>query len=256
MRITFHKNAAKRRVNLNDQVTLASLTHKKMQWATDLFMLLFPVTCLVCGKRLSSPGEVLCLTCEYGMPKTGYSDRRDNPVSQIFWGRVPVEAGTSLFRFEKGSAYQKLLHELKYRGNRQAGTYLGKLLGQELKHTLFSSCDLMVPVPLHRRRLRERGYNQSEIIAWGVSEIMAIPVITNLFMRTQHHKSQTSMGRYERFENVAGNFRMKHRHPDVTGKKILLIDDVVTTGATLEACSELLLKHCNCLVYIATVCCA
>lgn len=225
-----------------------------MQWITDLFMFFSPVTCLVCGKRLSSPDDVLCLTCEYGMPKTRFSDIKDNPVSQIFWGRVPVEAGTSLFRFEKGSAYQKLLHELKYRGNRKAGTYLGKLLGNELNHTLFSCCDLLVPVPLHRRRLRERGYNQSDVIARGVSEIMGKPVITNLLGRTHYHKSQTSMGRYERFENVSGNFRLMSRHPDITGKKILLIDDVVTTGATLEACSELLLKHFNCLVYIATVC--
>jgi len=178
----------------------------------------------------------------------------DNPVSQIFWGRVPVEAGTSLFRFEKGSAYQKLLHELKYRGNRKAGTYLGQLLGYELKHTFFSCCDLLVPVPLHRRRLRQRGYNQSEIIARGASQIMGIPVMTNLLMRTRHHKSQTSMSRYERFENVSGNFRLMPGHPDMTGKKILLIDDVVTTGATLEACSELLLKHLDCQVCVATVC--
>lgn len=227
-----------------------------MQWIRDLFMFCFPVTCLVCGKRLSSPRGILCLVCEFHMPRTGFGDRIDNPVSKIFWGRIPVETGTSLFRFEKGSAYQLLLHELKYRGNRKAGWYLGRLLGNELVHTTFSCCDLMIPIPLHKKRLLERGYNQSEIIARGASQVMGIPVVTDLLVRSQHQKSQTSMGRYDRFENVRGNFTLKPGSCDLSGKKILLIDDVVTTGATLEACSELLLKNFQCLVFIATVSCA
>ena len=224
-----------------------------MRWITDLFMFFFPATCLVCGKRLSLPGDVLCLRCEYGMPETRFSDPGNNPVCKIFWGRVPVEMGTSLFRFEKGSAYQILLHDLKYRGNVNAGRYLGRLLGNELKQSAFSRCDLLVPVPVHHKRLRERGYNQSEIIAAGASEMMGIPVMTNLLVRTVHHKSQTTMSRYERFENVSGNFRLTTGHPDLSCKRILLIDDVVTTGATLEACSELLQLNFDCLVSIATV---
>lgn len=227
-----------------------------MQWLVDLLMFFFPVNCLVCGKRLASRGEVLCLECEFKMPKTRFGDRMDNPVSKVFWGRVPVEIGTSLFRFEKGSPYQTLLHDLKYKGNRKAGLYLGRLLGNELKYTTFSCCDMLIPVPLHKKRYRERGYNQSEIIARGTSEVMGIPVISNLLMRSRHHHSQTSMGRYERFENVSDNFGLDPRHPDITGKKILLIDDVVTTGATLEACSQVLLNHFDCLVFIATVSCA
>jgi ComF family protein len=225
-------------------------------WLSDLVIFFFPANCLVCGKKLPSAAEVLCLECEYNMPRTGYRDQMDNPVSQAFWGRVPVEIGTALLRFEKGSAYQSLLHELKYRGNRKAGYYLGKLLGKELLSSAFSSCDVMVPVPLHPKRFRQRVYNQSEVIAHGVSEVTGIPLVSGLLMRSVHHHSQTSMGRYDRFENVSGNFRISPKAPDVNGKKILLVDDVVTTGSTLEACSLELLKRYSCSIYIAAVSCA
>ncbi|MFO7933998.1 MAG: ComF family protein [Bacteroidales bacterium] len=227
-----------------------------IRWLQDLLMLFFPVSCPVCGKSLEIPGEVLCLGCEYRMPRTGFADDPENPVSMLFWGRVPVECGTSLFRFEKGSPYQALLHELKYRGNRRSGIYMGRLLGHELKQTAFSQCDLIIPVPLHRKRYRERGYNQSELIARGVSEVLLIPVETHVLVRSAQHDSQTSMGRLSRFENVSGNFRIAPHSPELSGKKILLIDDVVTTGATLEACATELLNTFYCRIYIATVCCA
>jgi len=187
------------------------------------------------------------------MPKTGFADHPDNPVNKIFWGRVPVCSATSLFRFEKGSAYQSLLHDLKYHGNRNVGLYLGRLLGQELLHTSFSRCDLMIPVPLHRKRLNQRGYNQSEIIARGASEITGIPVQTNLIERKKDTRSQTTMNRLERFDNISTAFLTPNFSADLTEKKVLLIDDVVTTGATLEACSLVLIKNYSCRVYIATV---
>jgi len=161
--------------------------------------------------------------------------------------------GTSLFKFEKGSAYQNLLHDLKYRGNRRAGLYLGRLLGQELKHTSLSDCDLMVPVPLHRHRLRQRGYNQSELIARGASEITGIPVAGRFIRRHRYQRSQTSMNRQERFENMARAFTLCDHSGDLHEKKILIIDDIVTTGATLEVCSQLLISKFSCAIYIATV---
>ena len=224
-----------------------------MLWLIDFLMLFFPSNCLVCGKRLHAPGVILCFVCEMKMPKTGFEDSDNNPVSKIFWGRVPVRAGTSLFRFEKGSAYQTLLHDLKYRGNRRAGLYLGRLLGQALEHTTFSDCDLMVPVPLHRKRLKQRGYNQSEIIALGASEITGIPVASRLINRNKNMRSQTLMNRQERFANMETAFSLCDGAPDLHGKKILIIDDIITTGATLEACSLVLLSHFKCRVYIATV---
>jgi ComF family protein len=227
-----------------------------MRWIIDLLMLFFPSNCLVCGKRLHHFGAVLCFECEMKMPRTGFAHQSDNPVSKIFWGRVAVKQGTSLFRFEKGSAYQTLLHDLKYRGNKRVGTYLGRLLGQELKNTLFSECDILVPVPLHRKRLNQRGYNQSEIIARGVSEVTGIPVITNLLRRTGHGGSQISMNRQERFENISSAFSLGRISFDLNEKKILIIDDVITTGATLEACCQVLFRHFNCHIFIATVSCA
>jgi len=224
-----------------------------MQWLIDFLMLFFPSNCLLCGKRLHAPGGILCFECEINMPKTGYGDRYNNPVSEIFWGRVPVRAGTALFRFEKGSAYQALIHDLKYRGNQQAGLYLGRLLGQELKHSYFSDCELIIPVPLHRTRQKKRGYNQSEIIARGASEITGIPVMTHLIGRKKRSRSQTAMSRQERFENMATAFTLCNFSQDLHEKKILIIDDVVTTGATLEACSQVLISHFECVVYIATV---
>lgn len=193
------------------------------------------------------------MDCEYNLPKTGFRNFINNPVNQAFWGRVPVEMGTSLFRFEKGSAYQELLHELKYRNNLAAGIYMGKLLGLELLNSPFTACDMLVPVPLHRKRQKKRGYNQSEIIARGTSQITGIPVVNNLLVRSIHHSSQTSLGRYERYLNVCDNFSISPGAPDVNGMKILIIDDVMTTGATLEACSLVILRNFNCLVYIATV---
>ena len=219
----------------------------------DLLLLFYPAVCLVCGKRISNPYTVLCLKCELQMPKTGFPDDEDNPVSRIFWGRVCVRAGISLFRFEKGSACQVLLHELKYRGNAKAGIYLGRLLGQELTGRVFSDCDMIIPVPLHRKKLKQRGYNQSELIAGGVSEITGIPVVPDLLRRTKYQDSQTSKNREERFENMTGAFACNNSLPDLHHKKILIIDDTITTGATMEACSAVLLQNFHCSIYIATI---
>lgn len=190
------------------------------------------------------------------MPRTAYACWPDNPVSRLFWGRAPVLEGTSLFRFEKGSPYQVLIHDMKYRGNRNAGLYLGRLLGRALQGTVYSGCEMLVPVPLHHKRLRERGYNQSTLIARGVSEITGIPLQEGILLRTCSHTSQTSMGRYDRYMNVRKDFRVSGDSPDLSGRKILLIDDVVTTGATLETCACVLHDRYDCLLYTATVSCA
>lgn len=222
----------------------------------ELIAFIFPVHCPVCGKLLEGTCPGLCVSCEYGMPRTLYARVPGNPVSQLFWGRVPILEATSLYRFEKGSPYQELLHDLKYRGNRNMGIYLGRLLGRSLIGTVYSGCDLLIPVPLHRKRLRERGYNQSAVIARGVSDVTGIPAHEGVLLRSVFHTSQTTRGRIGRYENVQSGFRLSPDPPDLQGKKILLVDDVVTTGATLEACAGLLDSSFSCSIYAATISCA
>lgn len=226
-----------------------------MGWTTDLLLFLFPVNCLVCGRRLPSTKGVLCVSCEFNLPLTGYRDL-NNPVSELFWGRTHIEGGTALFRFEKGSPYQALLHELKYRKNRKVGSYLGRLLGRALLGTCFTECDILIPVPLHPKRLRERGYNQSEVIAEGVAAITGISLNSRVLYRIRTKDSQTSMGRYDRFENVRDKFQVSQDPPDLNGLRILLVDDVVTTGATLEACYRVLEDRFRCKIFVAAVSCA
>lgn len=205
---------------------------------------------------LHVPGEVICLTCEQKMPRTNYTSNQENPVAQIFWGRVRVECATSLFRFEKGSAYQSLLHLLKYKGRKSMGLFLGRMLGAELAGTPFSTADVLVPVPLHRKKQKTRGYNQSEIIAEGVSIVTGIPVNTRLLRRKTDTDSQTRKNRFERWKNMDAVFDAGDEAASFAGRTFLLIDDVVTTGSTLESCASILAAIPGSSVYVATVACA
>lgn len=180
----------------------------------------------------------------------------ENPVAQLFWGRVQLKGASSLFLFEKGSKYQTLLHLLKYKGAKNVGVFLGKLLGAELMNTPFHQADLIIPVPLHKKREQKRGYNQSEIIALGLEIILSIPVNNKVIFRGEQTDSQTKKNRIERWENMENVFRLCENPCLPENPSFLLIDDVVTTGATLEACAEVLLKIPGAQVSVATVACA
>lgn len=225
-----------------------------MSCLKDLAAMFFPGHCLVCGKNLPALcQEVLCLKCEYKMPRTDFRLHHDNPVSQLFWGKADIESATALFKFEKGSAYQVLLHELKYRGNRMAGRYLGRMLGEDIKKSPYGESDLIIPVPLHPKRLRQRGYNQGDAIAEGVSAATGIPVDRNIIRRIRYQQSQTHKGRLERFRNMDHAFRLCSNHTDLRNKRLLLVDDVVTTGATLEACGQILAAAQPGQIFVATL---
>jgi ComF family protein len=176
------------------------------------------------------------------MPKTNYHLEKDNAVEKRFWGKVPVYRATSYFHFYKGSPFRQLLHELKYRGNKEIGRVMGRFAGIDLLDTDdFASIDVIVPVPLHPKKQLKRGYNQSEWIARGLSEALNKPVDTTHLIRIKENATQTKKSVFERYQNTQGIFALN----DVTvfeKKHILLVDDVLTTGSTLEACALALME--------------
>lgn len=218
----------------------------------DFTNLIYPKLCVTCGNDLSSNEELMCAKCEYDLPKTMFNKEKDNPVEQIFWGRTQIEQATAFFFYMKGSRYQKLIHDLKYRGKKHIGQQMGKKMAMELTDSAFSEVDVIVPVPLHPRKQRKRGYNQSEWIARGISEVFDVPVTNNSLYRKLNNKSQTKKSRFDRWQNVKDVFAVKDEK-DFTDKHVLLVDDVVTTGATIEACTNKLLNCNNCRVSLISL---
>lgn len=207
-------------------------------WFLSFFQLIFPRQCAVCGKLLHEGEEVLCLKCNMDMPRTNYHRLKDNPVERMFWGKVPLERATSYFFYRKGGDYRRILHQLKYGGRKDYGEIMGRFMAAELMPTdFFQGVDVIVPVPLHPRKQQKRGYNQSEYIARGVSAVTGIGMDTSVVVRTKHTDTQTRKFTYERWENVEGIFLL-HHPGQFTGKHILIIDDVLTTGATITACAD------------------
>ena len=207
----------------------------------DFINLMFPDLCVVCGVNLQKNEHQLCLTCLHDIPRTNYHLIVDNPIERKFWGKVPIHRATSYFFFQKGSSFQKLLHILKYQGNKEIGELLGKYAAMDLLDSPdFDSVDLIIPVPLHPQKYRLRGYNQSEWIGKGISDILNKPVNTTSLQRIRENTTQTQKSVYERYENTEGIFQLCNK-TELEGKHVLLIDDVLTTGSTLEACIVALL---------------
>lgn len=219
----------------------------------DLLGLFYPELCITCGNRLITQEKYICLKCWTDLPENNYHFEPENKVAQLFWGRVQIENAASFFLFRKGSRYQKLIHFIKYEGLKELGFDTGARFGNKLNQSPFyQSVDMIVPVPLHKRKLRKRGYNQSEWIARGLSESMDKPISSGNLFRKIHTSTQTQKNRIERWQNVKDVFGV--RQPGkFSGKHILLVDDVVTTGATLEACAAQLLTIENIKVSIATL---
>ena len=223
-----------------------------MSYLRDFINLIYPNTCLTCGKSLPGKELYVCPRCWMDMPKTNFHKEPGNKVEQIFWGRFPIENGTSFFYYTKGSSYQKLIHEMKYNNKKEIGYILGKKFGRELENSAFKQTDYLVPVPLHKKKLRKRGFNQSERIARGISDALGIPVSEDNLYRSEYTKSQTKKSRHERWKNVENVFTLRNRDT-FENKRLLLIDDILTTGATLEACANALLESKGAVVSIATL---
>ena len=222
------------------------------RYINDFFNLLFPNLCVVCNGHLVNQEEFICTKCLFNIPKTNYHNEINNPVSQLFWGRANIENATAYFSFSKGSKYQKMMHKFKYHGCKEIGYVLGKSFGNQIINSPFNQVDVIIPVPLHKSKLRKRGYNQSEWIAKGLSEALNKPVDTSSFIRSVATETQTKKSRFERWKNVENIFKIANIDA-LVGKHILLIDDVVTTGSTLEACTNILLELPNTKVSIATL---
>ena len=217
----------------------------------DFFNLIFPKICNACSQVLLKNETIICLNCVLSLPQTHFHKDKENPLNKMFWGRVNIEMATSFYRFSKKSKVQNLLHQLKYKGVKAIGTLIGELLGSQLKESVFyQEIDFIVPVPLHKKKLQKRGYNQSEWFANGLSKSMNVPVNTTSLYRKTATQTQTKKSRYKRWENVGETFDVGNH--EVDGKSILLVDDVITTGATIEACAQVLIRH-NCKVFVATI---
>ncbi len=220
---------------------------------TDLFGLFFPELCVTCGNRLVSQENYLCMDCWSDLPVSNFHLETENKVAQLFWGRVNIEFATSFFQYRKGSNYQQLIHFIKYKGLKELGLIAGKRFGNVLAESIdFRTVDLIVPVPLHPKKLQKRGYNQSEWIARGMAESMQKEMVSGNLFRIMHTATQTKKNRFERWQNVEGIFGIKNPE-EFAGKHILLVDDVITTGSTLEACAVQLLKPENTKVSVATL---
>ena len=217
--------------------------------------LLFPHICTGCGSDLLSEESMLCMRCMDAMPETNFELHADNPVEKNFWGRLPLVSATAQFYFTKESLMQHLMHQFKYKGNKELGLQFGRIMGDQLQRSNRFHVDALIPLPLFPAKEKKRGYNQATVLCNGIAENMKIPVLNKVIIRPQHTETQTKKGRLERWKNMEGKFVLINAEP-IRNKHVLLVDDVVTTGATLEACGNELLKAENTRLSIATLCTA
>ncbi len=208
----------------------------------EIINLFFPEVCLCCKEPLTTQEFVVCIACRHELPLTHFSIEKENLVKKSFYGRIPIENATALFYFRKKGKVQQLIHELKYNNQQNVGIFIGNWLGDELVNSrLYSTVNAIIPVPLHQKKLKKRGYNQLTKFGKQLSSKLNIPYIDNVLLKVSSTKTQTKKLRLERWKNVQELFVIQNASK-LEGKHILLIDDIITTGATLEACCNALLN--------------
>lgn len=215
--------------------------------------LVFPHICAGCGSDILEDESELCMRCIEAFPETNFEIHPGNPVEKLFWGRLELLSGTAQFYFTKESLMQHLMHQFKYKGNKDLGFQLGLIMGEQLKKSNRFEADVLIPLPLFPAKEKRRGYNQATILCEGIKKSMKIPVLDKVISRPQHTTTQTKKGRIERWKNMEGKFELTN-HEAIRNKHVLLIDDIITTGATIESCAGELLKGENVKVSVAAFC--
>jgi ComF family protein len=222
-------------------------------YLADFISLLFPQLCSACGESLVANEKLICTDCLYNLPFTNFHLQPDNIVAQQFWGKINLQAAYALYYFAKGGKVQNLMHHFKYKDMHQIGNLLGSIAGGQLaKNDVFNSVDFIIPVPLHKSRLKQRGYNQSACFADGLAQKLNGTVEINNLVRIRATETQTHRSRFARFENMQEVFTVNDP-AKLVDKHVLLVDDVVTTGSTLEACGIQLLNIPGLKLSIATI---
>lgn len=222
----------------------------------SILHVVFPHVCDGCGSDLLNAESNLCIRCLYSLPQTNFEMHSGNPVEKLFWGRMQLVNASASFYFTKESLMQRLMHQFKYRRNKDLGLQLGRIMGKVLKNSgKLDGIDALIPLPLYPKKERKRGYNQATVLCEGIAEICNIPVLKKVISRPQHTETQTKKGRIDRWQNIEGKFLLRDTL-SIQDKHLLLVDDVVTTGATLEACGNELLLAGGVRLSIATLCVA
>jgi len=224
-----------------------------MKYLKNLVYLFFPEACLVCNNNLKNSEKYLCVNCLHDLPLSNYTNMPYNEVEKSFLGRVKIISATSLLLYNKKSKVQKLIYQLKYKNQQQIGDFLGNWLGEEMiLSERFKNIDYVIPVPLHQKKLKLRGYNQVEKFGKSIAKKINAVYVDNILLKINATSSQTKKHRFERFKNVNEIFYLNNLY-FFKNKHVLLVDDIITTGATLESCCLELLKTPDIKISIATM---
>ncbi len=208
----------------------------------DAQHIFFPHNCFGCGTDVLNANEDLCVRCLHELPYTEFEKFINNPVERLFHGRVPVKSAYSALYFNKGTLVQELMHAFKYKGRQNLAEYLGSIMGRQMQDSARFEVEAILPLPLFAAKQHKRGYNQAQLLAQGIGRVLHVPVIQDVLFRHKATETQTKKHRAERWQNVDESFSVIDGHT-IEGKHVLLVDDVLTTGATLDAASQVLLPY-------------
>ncbi|OIQ40268.1 MAG: hypothetical protein BM563_03060 [Bacteroidetes bacterium MedPE-SWsnd-G1] len=224
-----------------------------MQFIKDIFHLFFHEVCHSCQEVLHQHEKLICIACRHDFPETDFLNQKNNQLEKQFYGRVQIKEAMALFHYTKKGKVQHLIHKLKYKGQEDIGVFFGEWLGNSLKSSdRFQFIDCIVPVPIHPKKEKQRGYNQLTKLGRTAGETLNLPFIENNLVRVINTAAQTHKGRVDRFLGKRNHFEIIDKDL-FEGKHILLLDDVITTGATIEVCTRELLKCKNVTVSVAVI---